>query len=147
MNPTTPTVTRLQHNLVAMQASRERLQRATQAIASGQFAAAPGTAETPYAATDDAPPDAATATRLQGRANAMDTTFVLLQERVMDDISGAMQRLDGLARFNAEVARTTAAASWAAPQHRNTPAAPATKPQADVIDVVAKDISARTAAP
>ena len=143
MNTTPPTITRIQQNLIAMQASRERLQRATQAVASGQFEAAPGNTHT---TTDDAPPDPTTA-RLQGRANAMDATFELMQQRVMGDIIGAMQRLDGLARFNADVARATAPTSWAAPQHSDTTASTAATPQADVIDVEAKDISTRTAAP
>lgn len=151
MNNAIPTitaaVTRLEQNLIAMQASRERLQRAKQAVASGQFAAAPGAATT-HTATEDAPPDAATAARLQGRANAMDATFELMQQRVMGDISGAMQRLDGLARFNSDMARATAPASWATPRHSATTAAVASATtQADVIDVEAKDISARTAAP
>lgn len=144
MNTTPPTVTRMQQNLIAMQASRERLQRATQAVASGQFEAAPGNAHT---ATEDALPDPVTTARLQGRANALDATFDLMQQRVMDDISGAMHRLDGLARFNADVARASAPASWARPQQNDTTDTTAATQHPDVIDVEAKEVSARTATP
>lgn len=128
MNNIPPLLSSLQRNMEAMQASRARLRLATEAIARRQFDnTAPSDINTPLTAD--------TAARLEGRANVMDATLDLLQQRVMTDISGAMQRLDALARFNTSSANTPAAPDPASPP------AGATGAQADVIDVEARDVT------
>jgi len=123
----------LELNLQAMQASRDRLRRATQAIAGGQFANPVSNASNPQ-------PLQTAALRTERMGNVMDAAFELMQKRVMTDISGAMDRLDALSQFNTTTAQTAYQATQAASQEPS-------HASSDVIDVQAKDISATPPTP
>jgi DNA-binding NtrC family response regulator len=107
----------LRHSLDAMQTSRDRLRRVAAAIASGQFDGLSHPVDTSSAA-------AGISARLEGRANALDAAYEQMQRRVMEDISGAMQRMDAVASFSAAATRAV------------TPI----RGQETVIDVQAKEV-------
>ena len=110
----------MQRSLQAMQTSRDRLRRTTAAIASGELdALAP-------AATSGAAHEGFS-TRLQGRAGALEAAYEQMQQRVLHDISSAMQRVDAMASFSASGA-TSAQVE------------PEANAENNVIDVQAKEV-------
>jgi hypothetical protein len=134
MNAPLHTLSTIQQNIAATQASRARLRSVAQAISGGQFDQAP---------TADAPQHGAGSPleRSEMMANAMDATFALIQQRVVGDIRGAMHHLDAVARFKTAAAQAdyTATHTTTSPAQAHTSGQP--HPQGDVVDVQAKDIS------
>lgn len=134
MNAPLHTLSTIQQNIAATQASRARLRSVAQAISGAQFDQAPTTDPQQHGAVNPLE-------RSEMMANAMDATFALMQQRVVGDIRGAMHHLDAAARFKTATAQADYAATHTTPSpaQSHTPGKP--HPQGDVIDVEAKDIS------